>query len=216
MDLTPEQLAALQALAAAAPKLIKMADAMDDDEPPVTPLADPPKDEPPAVPMASEPPKDGSPVAAMSASLTKLTGRVDTLAGENKALKVQLAAQERKAAEAEVAADLVGVALDADDVKSLVSLKLSSDPEARKAYGVTVKAARAAAGVPAGGEVGVTGSAAQLSGQRSATFAKLSAKVKADKLHPNSPQAMGLLRGEGIKPQDLTEDDWASWDKACR
>lgn len=214
MELTPEDIAALKVVAGLAPKITKMVEMMDepDDD---APLANPPKDEPPVAPMSStEPPKDGAPMAALSATVTKLSSKVTTVERENTTLKAKLAAQERKAAEAEVAADMVGAELDASEIKSLVALKLSSDPDARGAYAVAIKGYRAAAGATVGAEFGATGSAAPVPTPATKGKIKTAALAAKAKNIEMGADLLKHLREQGIDHTKFSDADWAELDSA--
>jgi hypothetical protein len=178
-------------------------------------MADPPKDEPPVAPMSStEPPKDAATLAALSSSVTRLSSKVTTLEREKATMTAKLAAQEKKAAEAEVAADLAGVELDAAEVKSLVALKLSSDPEARAAYAVAVKGYRAAVSTTVGAEFGATGSAAPVSSPNAKGKIKTAALAAKAKNIEMGADLLKHLREQGIDHSKFTDADWAELDSA--
>lgn len=210
MELTPEEIAALKALAGVAPALVAM---IKDESESEAEMADPPAEEPPVAPMASEPPKDqAAAMAALSSNVTSLTSKVTTMAGENKTLKAKLAAQEKKAAEAEVRADLAGVELGAAEISSLVALKLSSEPQMATAYAVAINGHRAAAGASVSAEFGATGSAAQL--PRQAGKVKTAAlAAKAAKVEFGAP-LLKHLREQGVDHRQFSDADWAEVDEA--
>lgn len=216
MELTPEEIAALKALAVAAPKLVALIE--DDAE-----LADPAKAEDKtgaqmADPKAGEEPPAPA-MAAMSGSIAKLSSKVETLDAENKTLKASLAAQAKKTAESEVAADTAGLTLTDEEKKTLVALKMSADQTSQSAYAMTIKGYRAAAMANGGTtEIGVVGAAAKSSagGAARSKFAALSSKVKELKIDHNASGAMALMREAGIKPSELSAEDWEAWDAANR
>lgn len=210
--LTPEDIEALKTALVPAVTDAVMAKLKEEVE---VEMADPPKDEPPVAPMSAPvPPKDDAPTAALSAAVTKLSAKLADAERKEAALTAKLAAQEKKAAEAEVAADLVGAELDAAEVKSLVALKLSSDPDARAAYTVAIKGYRAAAGATVGAEFGATGSAAPVSTPATKGKIKTAALAAKAKNVEMGADLLKHLREQGIDHTKFTDADWAELDSA--
>lgn len=212
MELTPEEIAALKALAVAAPKLVALIE--DDAE-----LADPAKSEDKtgaqmADPKAGEEPPAPA-LAAMSGSIAKLSSKVETLDAENKTLKASLAAQAKKTAESEVAADTAGLTLTDDEKKTLVALKMSADQTSQSAYAMTIKGYRAAALANGGTtEIGVVGAAAGLPKSQVDKVKAAALKAKTEGVAFGAPLLKRLREQEGLNSAKFTDEEWAALDSA--
>ncbi len=214
MELTPEEIAALKALAGVAPALVAMVQS-DDAE-----LADPKAPEDPAktgAQMADPKMPETQPaaMAALSGSIATLSSKVTTLDQENKTLKATLASQQRKTVESEVAADTAGLTLTDDEKKTLVSLKLASDATSQSAYATVIKAHRAVA-LASGGttEIGAVGNAAKLPTGGAEKVKAAALKAKTAGVAFGAPLLKHLREQEGLNSTQFGDDEWAAVDAA--